>query len=229
MFGLSQQHTKFMTSLKCPLCDERIPGAKARLADGRETRSLERLYLMSKGRTAVMVCPDCQGEWPVFASEAPAARNPAPVRLRETERVKEAFSEDTRELDNRGGSTTTTQTMSVSEQWTQTMQIDVERTETTQNTGTIGVDQVASISTQVEEELKRSYSITDTHQRTHSEELTIEVPPHTLRHLDLRYKRILQKGVAEVPMDDGSVLEVPFKVALNLSLDWSQRDEVASS
>ncbi len=148
------------------------------------------------------------------------------VHIRETGRVEELYLEDDREFDNRGGTTATTQTISVSEQWTQTLQLERETTTTGQLTGTIGAGRLLSVTAEIERALRSNYSLSESSQRTFTSELQIEVPPRTLRRIQLRYRRIIQTGIAEVPVAAGApALQIPFRVALNLTLDWAQQDE----
>lgn len=240
----SAQHWKLTLTQKCPLCGKfLLKGARIHGADGTHLGALRRIASLAPELRAGVVarCPKCQGEWPVYASvgatvaaadEAPEAQpepsSPPPseeVRIRETGRIEEPYLEDDRELDNRGGTTATTQTISVTEQWTQTLQLEHETTTNGQFGGTIGVGKIVSVTAHVERALRSNYSLTDSTQRTFSTQLEIEVPPRTLRRIQLRYRRIIQTGVAEVTMANGSPLEVPFRVALNLTLDWAQQDE----
>lgn len=237
----SAQQWKFTFTQKCPVCGKfLLRGARMHGADGTQLGALRTLVSLAPEHRAGVVarCPKCQGEWPVYSSVGTALEDAAPephrepfspptgdVRIRETGRVEEPYLEDDREFDNRGGTTATTQTISVSEQWTQTLQLEHETTTNGQLGGTIGAGKILSLTAQIERALRSNYSLTDSSQRTFTSQLEIEVPPRTLRRIQLRYRRIVQTGVAEVPTATGSPLEVPFRVALNLTLDWAQQDE----
>lgn len=248
----SAQQWKFTLTQKCPLCGKfLLRGARIHGADGQQLGALRTIASLAPEHRAGVVakCPKCQGEWPVYASAgaavavavavADATPEPQPepfspppsdeVRIRETGRIEEPYLEDDREFDNRGGTTATTQTISVSEQWTQTLQLERETTTNGQLNGTIGAGKIVSVTAQVERALRSNYSLTDSSQRTFATQLQIEVPPRTLRRIQLRYRRIVQTGVAEVPTANGSQLEVPFRVALNLTLDWAQQDETVAA
>jgi len=229
----SPQQWKFTVTQKCPLCHRfLLRGAKIHGADGAPLGALRMLASLAPERRAgvVATCPKCHGQWPLYAGTEVAT--PAPsyeIRIRETGRIEEPYLEDDRDFDNRDGTTSTTQTISVSEQWTQTLQLEREATTTRQIGGTIGAGKVVSLTAQVEQALRANYSLTDSRQRTFTSQLAIEVPPHTRRRIELRYRRIVQTGVAEVPTADGPPLEIPFRVALNLTLDWSQHDETVTA
>ena len=232
----SAQQWKFTVTQKCPLCGKFLLRAKIHGADGGPLGALRMLASLAPERRAgvVATCPKCSGQWPVYAGAETANPPPAPapayeIRIRETGRIEEPYLDDNRDFDNREGTTSTTQTISVSEQWTQTLQLERETTSTGQIGGTIGAGKVVSLTAQVEQALRANYSLTDSRQRTFTSELAIEVPPHTRRRIELRYRRIVQTGVAEVPTADGAPLEIPFRVALNLTLDWSQHDETVAA
>lgn len=243
----SAQQWKFTLTQKCPLCGKfLLKGARIHGADGAPLGALRTIASLAPEHRAgvVATCSKCHGQWPVYAAagtavaaptepQAPAAEpesfsaspDSEEIRIRETGRIEEPYLEDDREFDNRGGTTATTQTISVSEQWTQTLQLERETTTNGQLGGTIGAGKIVSVTAQVEHALRRNYSLTDSSQRTFTTQLQIEVPPRTRRRIQLRYRRIVQTGVAEVPAAGGAPMEIPFRVALNLTLDWAQQDE----
>ena len=179
-------------------------------------------------KSAVAQCPKCAQEWAVFSSsEALPLELPAEkVEIVETERSIEPYSESTRTLDNRRATSEATQTITLSESWTQSIQFDRERARTTSAGGGLKLE-IVSLEAKVETSLRDTYSIGETRQRTSTEEIEVSVPARTLRRLHLRFNRVWQHGLARVPLPAGGVVELPFRVALHLSLDWQQEDEPA--
>lgn len=226
MFGLSPEQSKFQRSSLCPRCG-RLTLPRYRSSAGVSISRFTPFPLMDK--SAIAQCPSCEQTWAVFGDGQPSA--PAPpaggVELVETGRSEEGWFDDERVLDNLGSSSTAHQTISVSEQWRQTIQLDRERARTSGGGGSLDIGGIASIEAKAEQTLRETYSLTEDRQRSFTAELTIEVPPRTLRHLVLRYRHIFQDGVARLPQSDGSTVEIPFRVALNVTLDWSQRDEAS--
>ena len=232
MLGFSPEQGKYQRSNKCPKCGRFVipPFASLhfRSADGSPISILTPFPLMDK--SAIAQCPKCGGEWPVFASghvpDLPIADDD--IEIIETGRIEEPYYEDERVLDNRGGTTPATQTVSVSEQWTQTIQFEHERTITGTDGVGINVAQFISIEAKAENALRRNYSISESRQQTYTGQISTEVPARTRRHLVLSYRRIWQEGLVRVPTPSGNDVEIPFRIALNLTLDWSQRDEISA-
>lgn len=186
-------------------------------------------------------CRRCGGEWRVFKpagtvepSAPPAARNAASVptaivgepQIIETGRRDEPYYEDRRVLDNRGGTTTATQTISVSEQWTQTVQLERVDDRTGGGRLSLGAPQFISIEASAERAVRHAYSLSESRQQTYTAELTIEVPPRAMRTLVLSYRRVWREGVVRIATSTDAQVQVPFRVALSLAMDWSQHDEV---
>lgn len=223
MFGLSPEQSRFQRSNRCPRCNQ-LTLPRYRTPDGASISRLTPYPMMNK--SAIGECPRCGQAWAVFGNGQPLPdATVGGTEVVESGRSEDAYFEDERLLDNRGSTSAAHQTLTVTEQWTQTVQLDRERAKTSSNGGSLDLGGVASLEAKAEQTLRESYSISEDRQRTFSAELTVEVPPRTLRRLVLTYRRIWQDGVVRVTHRDGSTLEVPFRVALNLTLDWSQHDE----
>jgi hypothetical protein len=180
-------------------------------------------------RETTLECSKCHSQWSMFDHQGTTRGTPAEfpaslnVTFEETVVTRQLYRETDRLLDNRGGSTAATQRLTISEQWTQTVQLDREHARSVGGHAGLTTP-VASAALQAEETLRKHYDVTASGQRTYTDELTVEVPPHTTRHLHLRYMRVFQDGVVRASGGDAVALELPYRVAIALEMDWSQSD-----
>jgi hypothetical protein len=137
----------------------------------------------------------------------------------------EPYRETSRRFNNRAGSTPATQRVSVSEQWTQSIELSREHAHSLGGHVALGA-QLGSIASSAESTLRAHYGVTADAQRTYTDELTIEIPPHTLRTLHLEYKRVFQAGLVRASLGN-DVVELPYRAAVALEMNWSQHDEPA--
>jgi hypothetical protein len=235
---LTTEHRAFMRSVgapwygRCPHCRRWMKplwllrgqplGTWTKVANG----SVPNAFV---DREMTLECSKCHTQWSMFDQQGNPRGAPvtAPASLivtfEETGVTKQLYRETDRLLDNRGGSTAATQRLTISEQWTQTVQLDREHARTLG--GHAGVSTpFGSAALQGEEMLRKHYEVSTSGQRTYTDELTVEVPPRTMRRLHLRYMRVFQDGVVRASSADGVALELPYRVAIALEMDWSQSD-----
>ena len=56
---------------------------------------------------------------------------------------------------------------------------------------------------------------------------SFEVPPGTKRVVSFTYAQVWQHGLARVARTDGTVAEIPFKVAVDMTANVAQHDTTA--
>jgi hypothetical protein len=227
----SDEHRAYVKAgLKCQSCghQDRIRGAvQYRLPDGSEISAGQNMGLLPKD--AVAECRSCSMRWPVFRGGT-AALTPAgdaSVETIETERSVEPHHSDPLELDNLGGTSPLRHTVTISQEWTQTVQLDTEKSKVENTTSGAELPGVGTFGRKAEDAVKRSYSVSEGTKRVLTREFSFEVPPRTKRVVSFNYARVWQHGVARVNEPDGSVAEVPFRVAVDMTVNLAQRDTTA--
>ncbi|MEO6997703.1 MAG: hypothetical protein ABI112_06430 [Terracoccus sp.] len=161
-------------------------------------------------------------------SQSRAVSEPEPaeaprVVLRETHRSEELLGEDGRQIDN-GSAGTVVRSVKVSRRWSKTYRFGGEATRTVGASAELKLT-IASAQASVERAVKSSYGLEVTEENLLEEEITITMPPHTSTRLTVRWKTLWQHGVAVVSSPNGA-LEVPFQVAVGMTFDQIQSDEV---
>ncbi len=224
----SDEHRAYLKAkLKCQSCGHSDPirGAiQYRLPDGSEVSAAQSIGLLPK--EAIAQCRGCGMRWPVFsgASAAMIEGASSAVEMVETERSVVPHHVDPLELDNLGGTSPLTHTVTISEEWTQTVQVDEEKSKTEQSTSGAEVPGVGTFGRRAEAVIKSNYSITEGTKKTLTREFSFEVPPRTKREIEFVYNQIWQHGVARMRSGTEVVAELPFKVAVDMTVNVKARD-----
>jgi hypothetical protein len=145
----------------------------------------------------------------------------------ETGRTVEDYRVDTVELNNLKASSKLTRKVTINKEWTQSYVIDQEATEKSSRRGDLKLGGLADLGTSFEKEFAAKYSTTQTAKRSYTDEIVFEVPEHTRRRVFFDYKLVWQHGIIRYRGADGLPVEVPYRVAVDLTLDLAQEDEYA--
>jgi hypothetical protein len=223
----SDEHRAYMKAgLKCQSCghQDRIRGAvQYRLPDGTELSAGKNMGLLPK--EAVAECRSCATRWPVFKGGTLALPpGDDSVETIETERSVEPHHSDPLELDNLGGTSPLRHTVTISQEWTQTVQVDSEHAKIENTTSGAEVPGLGTFGRKAEDAVKRSYSVSEQSRKVLTREFAFEVPPGTKRVVSFDYARVWQHGLARVTSSDGAVAELPFKVAVDMTVNLAVDD-----
>ena len=177
-------------------------------------------------RAAIAECRSCARRWPVFKGGSAAAieGGSGDVETVETERSVVPHHSDPLELDNLAGTSPLKHTVTISQEWTQTVQIDEEKSKTEQSTSGAEVPGVGTFGRRAEAVIKASYSVTEGTKKTLTREFSFEVPPGTKRVVSFNYAQVVQHGVARLRSGGEVVAELPFSVAVDMTVNLAQQD-----
>ena len=227
----SDDHRAYVKAgLKCQSCgnQDRIRGAvQYRLPDGSEISAGQSMGLLPKD--AIAECRSCGRRWPVFqgGTAALTTAGESAVETIETERSVEPHHSDPLELDNLGGTSPLKHTVTITQEWTQTIELDTEKSKVENTTSGAELPGIGTFGRKAEDAVKRTYSVSEQTKKVLTREFSFEVPPGTKRVVSFNYARVWQHGIARVSGSDGSVAEVPFRVAVDMTVNLAQRDTTA--
>lgn len=145
------------------------------------------------------------------------------VEVRETGQYEEPLGEEIRTIDNRRSATGITRSVKASREWTRTLTVGDEQKRTFGAELSGGVSWLRAKGS-IEAELQRNYSVESGTRHTFEEEITISVPEHTSVRIQLRWKRIWQRGVVVLRGPDGATYQVPYQVVVNITFDQTLSD-----
>ncbi len=175
---------------------------------------------------SLVECPRCHQRWFFFTQ---------PVRIDFVDGkqwAKEAYV-DEMVLDNRKGSSPLVRKRTVSEEWTQTYEVEREETQTNTTKLSAGVEHGPSIEVTAEQALKERYSISEQKKQVYTEELAFEVPPGVCRHVRIIFKEVWQAGIVRLSLPtagqqaeakETNNVEIPFRAVINVAMDLVQED-----
>ena len=86
---------------------------------------------------------------------------------------------------------------------------------------------VGTFGRKAEEAVKRNYSVSEETRKMLTREFSFEVPPRTKRVVSFNHARVWQHGLARLTGADGVVAEIPFKVAVDMTVNLAQNDTTA--
>lgn len=163
-------------------------------------------------------------QYPTPPVAAPADWSAAArVELIETDQYDEPLGEEVRVIDNQHSTTGVIRNVRASREWTRSVSIGSDRSRT-YGAEAGGGPSWLSVKGHIEQQLHRTYSAESQEKQVFAEEIQITVPAWTSVRVVLRWKRIWQRGIARVIQGDGSLVEVPFQVVVNVTFDQSQQD-----
>lgn len=143
------------------------------------------------------------------------------LKIRETGTTYESDGNEIRMIDNSKGNGTVRRKLMVSREWKKT--ISYSETESTRAgiRGEISA-YFATLKLSLDKTLESKYNISKEETRLFSEEIDIEIMPHSKIVLKIDWKRIWQNGIIEVSNRSGEVEELPYKVSKGVTFDQSQ-------
>ena len=131
------------------------------------------------------------------------------------------------ELDNLDGTSPLKHTVTISQEWAQTVQLDNEKSKVEGGTTSADLPGVGTFGRKAEAAVKSTYSITEGTKKTLTREFSFEVPPGTKRVVAFNYAQVWQHGVARLQGANGAVAEIPFRVAVDMTVNVAQHDTTA--
>lgn len=226
---LSRQQEIVCSLMKCSFCNQFpiIPNyfhSNGRLASKHVTIS-------DMEHSATAECPKCNHSWPIFATEEQSTSSLNDIskvcrfEFSEMEYWEEAFDQDERAIDN-GGNKSMTSKVSMSKEWSQTYEVDFEKTTSSQKGVNLNLLKVFDIKGALEHNLRKRYSISENIKKSHTDELSIEIPPKTKVIYSTKWKRKWQKGLVKC-LDEFNqeIAQIPFQAAVGMDFDCDLREE----
>jgi hypothetical protein len=140
----------------------------------------------------------------------------------EATRVEQPLGSEERTIDNSHADSAVTRTLRATRRWTQTWQLDFEKSRNTGKDIGVNLAQLASFRGNMDRTLRERYSTSASLEQAFEEEVTLTIPPRTALCLILNWKTIVQEGYLRVHDADGA--EVPFAIAVGLTFDQRQVD-----
>jgi hypothetical protein len=112
-------------------------------------------------------------------------------------------------------------TIRASRRWTQTVQIQAQSARESGTSGSIGLSTIftAELRKTLLKTLSSSYSVSSEVERVFEDTFEVEVPPRTRMHILLHWKRVVQTGQLRIRSSDRRVIEVPFRIVIDLAVD----------
>jgi hypothetical protein len=144
------------------------------------------------------------------------------VGMVETMRIEQPMGAEQRVIDNAQSETTITRTLRATKRWTQSCQLEIEKSRVNGQTVDVSVPNVASLRASLEHTLRERYSTSVESEQIFEEEVAVTVPPRSRVELVMEWKRIVQQGYIELQDTDGVTLEVPFEAAVGVTFDQRQ-------
>ena len=227
----SDEHRVYLKAkLKCQSCGHQDPirgAVQYQLPDGTALSAGQHMGLLPK--EAIAQCRSCNTRWPVFKGGSTAAigAGSEAVETIETERAVVPHHSDPLELDNLDGTSPLKHTVTISQEWAQTVQLDDEKSKVEGGTTSADLPGVGTFGRKAEAAVKSTYSITEGTKKALTREFSFEVPPGTKRVVSFNYAQVWQHGVARLRGVDGAVAEIPFRVAVDMTVNVAQHDTTA--
>ena len=228
----SDEHRAYLKAkLKCQSCGHQDPirgAVQYQLPDGTTLSAGQHMGLLP--REAIAECRSCGRRWPVFKGGSTAmieGPRDGAVETIDTERSVVPHHSDPLELDNLEGTSPLRHTVTISQEWTQTVQVDTENSKVEQSTSGAELPGVGTFGRQAEAAVKSTYAVTEGTKKVLTREFSFEVPPRTKRVVSFNYAQVWQHGLARVAAPDGAVAEIPFKVAVDMTVNLAQHDTTA--
>ena len=131
--NFSRQHAAYKRSGRCPHCNKFLLYTRD-YVDGKELSLLRVGH--PKDPSTLQGCPKCNGRWSVYG---PATM----IEVREGARESEVAYQEEILLDNSNGKSPLKRKKTISEEWTQTLDLASERSETQESSFKLGNDSVS--------------------------------------------------------------------------------------
>jgi hypothetical protein len=149
------------------------------------------------------------------------------LEIVETSRTVEDYRVEPMVLNNLKGTSALKRTVTINKEWSQSYVIGHDTAHTSLRKGDLKLGGMVDVGSSAEKMLTTRYSITQGAKRSYTDQIIIEVPAHTMRRVLFDYKLVWQHGIIKHPGEEGLSIEIPFRVAVDLTLDLTQEDEGA--
>jgi len=204
----------------CPACGRRIWRQERRLlkSDGTEVdfalRTIDSYLVKSKFEEGTQIqCRKCGQAWPLFEGQTPSQHI---VEIIETDRSETHVGTDRYPMSNASPGAIERR-LKLEQGWSKTWSIEYEKATRT-NIAAEFASKAGGLKHEIEQQIRDKYAATDSVSRTYSDELTVSVEANSKVIVSIFWKKIWQHGI--IKLDDGG--EVPFKVAVQLTYDFSK-------
>jgi hypothetical protein len=172
-------------------------------------------------------CRSCGRRWPVFkganAAMIEGAREES-VETIETERSVEPHHTDPLELDNLVGTSPHNHTVTITQEWTQSVELDTEQAKVENTTSGAELPGVGTFGRKAESAVKSTYSVSEGTTKCSHGSSALRCRPGQSEWSPSPTRGVWQHGLARVANPDGAVAEIPFKVAVDMTVNVAQRD-----
>jgi hypothetical protein len=163
---------------------------------------------------AQIQCKRCMRTWPFFAEQTLRQRV---VEIIETHRSQTSLGSDNYPMINAGPGSMARR-INLEQAWSQSWSIEYEKAIRTAMVAEISAGKAGGLKNEIETQVRTKYAATETLSRTYTDELTVHVDPNSKVVVTINWKKIWQHGLLK--LSDGG--EVPFKVAVQLTYDFSK-------
>ncbi len=169
----------------------------------------------------VAECPRCGSGWPLFAQDD--ANVPDNASFTESRRRFERAGEETRRVDNRRGRTALERTITFTQEWQQSVKLDVEHARERGSEVRLSGPGIELAKT-FEQSVKTHYEVGHGTTRTQTEQVTVTADPGRVTSVTLQRWNEWQDGLMRVPDGRGRTLAVPYSVIVGVAFDVIQED-----
>jgi hypothetical protein len=227
LFGFSPEYSHYVLTCHCPNGDLLIGNMVLKDSAGRPLGLMTGYWRLDK--SAVASCPKCGVSWPVFGKGGVTTPKPEPTpwsvtEVTETERYEQPIGDDRQTVDAGQSSSEITQTMTFSRQWTQTITIDSEKSETWNVGGSLSVADLAKLQASAENAIKTSRGLSQESSQTTTREVQVTVKAGKRMQVLLHWKKIWQAGVVELAGPKDARVAMPYAVAVDVTFDQAFTD-----
>ncbi|MEA2839102.1 MAG: hypothetical protein QOF41_432 [Methylobacteriaceae bacterium] len=214
---MTAEARKSQATGRCPGCDRTV------FKFGGEPLHVDRVeYFKWPIIPSSYRCRLCGFAWNVFIW-ADTPETDAPENI-EFGRSEEPIGEDRRLIDNSCNSTSTSRKLTFSREWARSVKLDIAHSTRSGAEVNLGKKESGILKVQVEQTLKRVYSVSDEKREICAEEINFEVAGYTKLEIKIAWKKIWQHGIVRSQVGD-SAYEVPYQVAVGLTFDQEHVEE----
>jgi hypothetical protein len=155
-------------------------------------------------------------------TKVPAAWDARQIELVEMQRVEQPLGEERRIIDNLASSAAIQRRITVSREWSQTVAFDEETDSSVRAQVGAKIKLIADIKVEAERRIREKYSTSTETRKQFSEEVVISVPAKTRIDLIFVWKQVWQCGIVRIHCQDGSTIDVPYRLCLEPTFDQRQ-------
>jgi hypothetical protein len=139
----------------------------------------------------------------------------------ETKRVYEDDGDEPKYVDNLKSDVKFKRTIRATRRWTQSIQLQTQSARESGTSGSLGLSTIftAELRQTLLQRLSTTYSASSEMERVFEDTFEVEVPPRTRMQIMLHWKRVVQIGKIRIRSSDLKVIEVPFRIVIDLAVD----------